>query len=449
MKGFARKVLSISLAAAVALVCLSGCSKGKADGAAALTVLLNDAQIATLRVSPENTSGGTDSSDGEQASVIDLAAGLASVTVDANDKNTVRLQFEREPDKLTVRYDTTLGLSQGVALINDSFDMEKKNGTYIYSVIATWPDGSQTTDIFRLQVGNQSDADILAEMNTEAKQAIYDQAVAQKESILPAVKAALDAYGKNQLAISGYNPVPKGTAIPKVDKSYQFDLSFDPASKVSPVWATIRIGTNPAYQMDLAISAPKAEGGGWTVTGAQFEDLTPNMIPAMAAEMHQYYEKYIEQLIHTQIFGRSFGPDHFDEFAKAPGRSGIVFMIFEDLAGPDVMNKYTSAPYSGAFPQDLVEGAIQKYFDISSEKIRELCDNYRPNSQSYYQKAPRQKADIFISVVAARQNDSNLELDYEWYDNDTGNVFVAGTMSINLDGNSFKYVSNNVTFTDY
>jgi len=186
-------------------------------------------------------------------------------------------------------------------------------------------------------------------------------------------------------------------------------------------------GNLPSSQPDSSIPQP--------------ED-PPSASQDIPEEALQYRQQYLDPILHSPLLQINFGPGEMDGLAGIP----LIF-AFEDLTGGEQMKVYWDT-YQADFPRELVEDCLTAHFDVTPDQLREqlLTDYYLPDKQAYHYEGGRGSGPREIEATASRRDGDTLELDYTILnlsmDEDEMIPYLTGTITIRIEGESWKYISN-------
>ena len=202
--------------------------------------------------------------------------------------------------------------------------------------------------------------------------------------------------------------------------------------------------------------AYEADDGGGPASGFR-------VLP-LPTEYREAYEKYV-RLVDTQsdgVINRAWSQDHAFQYLAWD----LVFeAIWERESGQRLLGE--GSPYyhgnmvepdpgdAAIVPADVVEGTLQKYFNVSSEVLRKMTDPYREGDEAVLYHPIDNTYRIWgfrgggykpaVEVWGITENaDGSISLELAWVSLDFGNdgsVYSTLTVMPQSDG-GFKYISN-------
>lgn len=183
------------------------------------------------------------------------------------------------------------------------------------------------------------------------------------------------------------------------------------------------------------------------LSGCQF-DLTndkPQSAPSVdVSDTDTLYLKYVEPLCPTgKILLKSW-----DKAENISSDDLVSFCAYNNLLDretnpPDTKISDGSEYVEPFAPSEVVEKAVQQYFDVSSDYLKTAKAFQNDGKDNMYLLGHGFGGSGLVKVLRAEQNGFNLEIEIGIWgpDDENDNPAITGALSIELGNDSFHYLS--------
>ena len=175
-------------------------------------------------------------------------------------------------------------------------------------------------------------------------------------------------------------------------------------------------------------------------------------LPKNTPENQAYLEEYMYPFAVTGLFRRNFSPDDMSELLDAEYGPFLesVFNVLYFIHYPDDELNLTNIDIG--VPEAILEDTIMAHFNLTREEIREsFIQLYSPESKVYNASFGLGGGPGEYVITGSSLENGVISLSYDFYGGDDQNptdsfrwlLRARGELVIELDGDSFKFISNN------
>lgn len=162
-----------------------------------------------------------------------------------------------------------------------------------------------------------------------------------------------------------------------------------------------------------------------------------------------YYEEYLKPLETSYALYRNWK----DANALIEGPSSTVGSLVQSLSGEEqwhnIWNKYYVHEDDKVYiPQEIAEGILTQYFNISADEIRKISPQYNQNKQVYEYDCLEDTGRMNLKLITTEGNGNTTILHYEDHTLGDDVTVMKRMLTIEKEKNGFKYISNVFDFKD-